>query len=114
MYMYVYVYVYTYMCMTQVTVTELLQTQAYIIIYRKMDHDGGTRTNGPRNSRTIQKSTIKKPKLSHEMEYRPVESLLPGPRVKFPNRISHASRNPSGGIPPNLAPHTGRDFLKRT
>ena len=33
---------------TQVTVTQFLQTQAYIIIYRKMDHDGGTGTNGPR------------------------------------------------------------------
>jgi len=46
---------------TKVTETELLQTQAYIIIYRKMDHDGGTGTNGLRNSITIQKSTIEKP-----------------------------------------------------
>ena len=35
---------------TKVTMTELLQTQAYII---KMDHDGGTGTNGPRNPITI-------------------------------------------------------------
>jgi len=41
---------------TQVTVTQLLQTQAYIMIYRKMDHG----TNGPRNPITVQKSTIKK------------------------------------------------------
>jgi len=37
---------------TQVTEAELLQTQAYIIIYRRMDHDGGTGTNGPRNAIT--------------------------------------------------------------
>jgi len=30
------------------------------------------------------------------------------------DRISHARRNPSGAIPPNLAPDTVRYFLRRT
>jgi len=68
---------------TQVTVTELLQTQAYILIYRRKDHDGGTGTHRPSNSTTIQNSIIKKPKLSHKVEYTPLESLTPGPRGKF-------------------------------
>jgi len=95
-------------------VTELLQTQAYILIYRKRDQDGGTGTNGPRNSTTIQNSRIKKSKLSHIAEYRPVESSPRARGESSLNRISHASRNPAEGIPPNLAPYTGRDFLRRT
>ena len=39
------------------------------MIYRKMDHDGGTGTNGPRNSIRVQESTTKKSKL-HKMEHR--------------------------------------------
>ena len=53
---------------TQVTVTELLQTQAYILIYRRKDHVGGTGTHGPRNSTTILNSIIKKPKLSQNKQ----------------------------------------------
>jgi len=64
------------------------------MIYRKMDHDGGTGTNGPKASITVQESATKKPKLSHKMEHRPEESsLLPGPRVN---------------------PYMGGDFLRRT
>ena len=35
---------------TQATLTQLHQTQAYIMIYRKMDHNGVTGTNGPKDS----------------------------------------------------------------
>jgi len=43
---------------TQATLTQLNQTQAYIIIYRKMDHNGGTGTNGPKDSiMVVQQST---------------------------------------------------------
>jgi len=97
---------------TQVTVTELLQTQAYIIIYRKMDHVGGTGTNGLRNSITIQKSTSKKPKLSHKMECRPVESLPPGPRVKFPEQNIPCQQKSIGGDTPQPSPIYGEGLLK--
>jgi len=97
---------------TQVTVTELLQTQAYILIYRKMDHDGGTGTNGPRNSTTIQNAIIKKPKLSHKVEYRPVESLPPGPRVKFPEQNIPCQPKSIGGDTPQPSPIYGEGLLK--
>jgi len=35
---------------TQATLTQLHQTQAYIMIYRKMDHNGVNGTNGPKDS----------------------------------------------------------------
>jgi len=97
---------------TQVTVTELLQTQAYILIYRKRDHDGGTGTHGPRNSTTIQNSIIKKPKLSHKAEYRPVEYLPPGPRVKFPEQNNPCQQKSSGGDTPQPSPIYGEGLLK--
>ena len=64
---------------TPATLTQLHQTQAYIKIYRKMDHNGGIGTNGPKDSiMVVQQSTAKKFKLSHGMEHSPEESpLLP-------------------------------------
>ena len=93
---------------TQVTVTQLLQTQAYIMIYRKMDHDGGTGTNGPR----VQKSTTKKSKLSHKMDYRPEESsLLPGLRVKYPEQNFLCQQKSNGGDTPQPSPIYGGGLL---
>jgi len=97
---------------TQVTVTELLQTQAYILLYRKKDHEGGTGTHGPRNSTTIQNSIIKKPKLSHKVEYRPVESLPPGPRGKFPEQNIPCQQKSIGGDTPQPSPIYGEGLLK--
>ena len=100
---------------TQVTVTQLLQTQAYIMIYRKMDHEGGTGTNGPRNPITVHESTVKKSKLSHKIEYRPEEpSLLPGPWVSYPEQNNPCQQNSNGGDTNNPAPYMGGDFLRRT
>jgi len=90
---------------TQATVTHLLQTQAYIMIYRKMDHDGGTGTNGPRNSITVQESKTKKSKLSHKMEHRPEESsLLLGPRVTYPEQNIPCQQGSNGGDTPQPSP----------
>jgi len=66
---------------------------------------------------TIQNSRNKKFKLSHKAEYRPVEALPPGPRGKFPEQNIPCQQKSSGGDtphPPNLAPYTGRDILRRT
>jgi len=84
------------------------------LIYRKKDHGGGTGTHGPRNSTTIQNSIIKKSKLSHKVEYRPVESLTPGPRGKFPGQNIPCQQKSIGGDTPQPSPITGRDFLRRT
>jgi len=46
---------------TQATLTQLHQTQAYIMIYRKMDHNGVTGANGPRDSIMVgQQFTVRK------------------------------------------------------
>jgi len=97
---------------TRVTVTELLQTQAYILIYRRKDQDGGTATHGPRNSTMIQNSTIKKPKLSHKMEYRPLKSLTPGPRGKLPEQNIPCQQRSSGGDIPQPGLIYGEGLLK--
>jgi len=98
---------------TQATVTQLLQTQAYIMIYRKMDHDGGTGTNGPKDSITVQESTTKKPKLSHKMEHRPEDSsLLPGLRVKYPGQNLPCQQGFNGGDNPQPSPIYGGGLLK--
>jgi len=98
---------------TQVTVTQLLQTQAYIMIYRKMDHEGGTGTNGPRNPITVHESTVKKSKLSHKIEYRPEEpSLLPGPWVSYPEQNNPCQQNSNGGDTPQPSPIYGGGLLK--
>ena len=92
--------------------TELLQTQAYILIYRRKDHVGGTGTHGPRNSTTILNFIIKKPKLSHKAEYRPLESLTPGPRGKFPEQNNPYQQKSSGGDIPQPSPIYGEGLLK--
>jgi len=97
---------------TQVTVTELLQTQAYILIYRKKDHGGGTGTNGPSNFTTIQNSITKKSKLSHKEEYRPVESLPPGPGGKFPEQNIPCQQKTIGGDTPQPSPIYGEGLLE--
>jgi len=85
---------------TQVTVAELLQTQAYILIYRRIEQDEGTGTQRSRNSATIQNSTIKKPKLSHKMEFALLASLTPGPRRKIPDQNTPYQQISSGGATP--------------
>jgi len=99
---------------TQVTMTELLQTQAYILIYRKKDHGEGTGTHGPSNSTTIQNSITKKPKLSHKEEYRPVESLPPGPQGKSPEQNIPCQQESSGGDTPQPSPIYGEGLLEES
>jgi len=98
---------------TQASVTQLLQTQAYIMTYRKMDHEGGNGTNGPKDSITVQESTTKKSKLSHKMEHRPEESsLLPGPRVKYPEQNLPCQQRSNGGEIPQPSFMYGGGLLK--
>jgi len=98
---------------TQATLTLLLQTQAYIMIYRKMDHNEGTRTNGPKDSIMVQESTAKKFKLSHKMEHRPEEApLLPGPLVKFPEQNLPRQQGSNGGDIPQPSPIYGGGLFK--
>ena len=95
--------------------TELLQTQAYILVYRRIEQDEGTGTHRSRNSATIQNSTIKKPKLSHKMEFTLLASPTPGPRRKFPDQNTpYPYIYPAEGLPPNPASHMRRDFWRRT
>jgi len=99
---------------TQATLTQVLQTQAYIMIYRKMDHDGGTGTNAPKDSIMVQESTAKRSKLSHKMEHRPEESpLLPGPRLKCPEQNLPHHQGSNGGDIPQPSPIYGGGPLKR-
>jgi len=97
---------------TQATVTKLLQTQAYILMYRKMDHNGETGPKGSRNSTTHQNPTTKKPKLSHEVEYKSVEPLTPGPRAKFPEQNTPGLQKSIGGETPQPSPINGEGGLK--
>jgi len=98
---------------TQVTLTQLLQTQAYIMIYRKMDHDGGTETNGPKDPITVQESTAKKSKLLHRMEHRPEESpILPGPWETYPEQNPSCQQGSNGGDIPQPSPIYGGGLIK--
>ena len=56
------------------------------MIYRKMDPNGVTGTNGPKDSIMVgQQFTAKKFKLSHKTEHSPKESPLhPDLLIKFP------------------------------
>ena len=98
---------------TQATLTQLLQTQAYIMIYTKKDHDGGTEINGPKDPIMVQEPTAKKSKLSHRMENRPEESpLLPGPRVTYPEQNPSVQQGPHGGDIPQPSPIYGEGLFK--
>jgi len=97
----------------QATLTQLLQTQAYIMTYRKMEHNGGTGTNGPKNSIVVQESTAKRFKLLHKMEYRPEESPpLPGPWVKFLEQTLPHQQGSNVGDIPQPSPIYGGGLLK--
>ena len=60
----------------------------------------------------IQNSTIKKPKLSHKVEFRPLASLTPGPRGKFPEQNTPYQQISSGGAIPQPSPIYGEGLLK--
>jgi len=99
---------------TQVTLIQLLQTRAYIMIYRKMDHNRGSGTNGPKDSMMVQESTAKKFKLSHKMEHKPEEApLLPGPLVKLPKQNLPRQLGSNGGDIPQPSPRYGGGLLKK-
>jgi len=86
--------------------TQLLQTQAYVMIYRKMDHNEATGINAPRDSTMAgQQLTAKKSKVSHKTEHSPEESLLyPDPQIKFPEKNLPRQVGSDGGVIPQPNP----------
>ena len=91
---------------TQATLTQLHQTQAYIMIYRKMDHNGVTGINGPRDPTMAgQQFTAKKFKPSHKTVHSPEESQLhPDPLIKFPEKNLPRQQGSNGWIIPQPNP----------
>jgi len=90
----------------QTTLTQLHQTQAYIMIYRKIDHNKATGINAPRDSTMAgQQLTAKKSKISHKTEHSPEESPLhPDPLIKFPEKNTPRQEGPDGGVIPQPYP----------
>jgi len=91
---------------TRATLTQLYETQAYIMIYRKTDHNRVTGTNGPRDSIMVgQQFTVKKFKLSHKTEHSPEESPLhPDLLIKFPAMKLTRQQGSNGWIIPQPNP----------
>jgi len=70
----------------QTTLTHLHQSQAYILIYRKMEHSAGTENEAPRDS-TMAKQQLptEKSKPSHKTHHSEEEPpLYPDPLIKIP------------------------------
>ena len=92
---------------TRVTVAALLQTQAYILIFRRMDQEGDTTTHRPRTPILSQHPTNKKPKLSHMTEPGLLESPTPGSRGKLLDQNIPYQHICSGGDIPQPGPIYG-------
>jgi len=90
----------------QTTLTHPHQTQAYIMIYRKMDHNEATGINAPRDSTMAgQQLTAKKFKVSHKTEHSPEESPLHlDPQIKFPEKNLPRQVGSDGGVIPQPNP----------
>ena len=86
--------------------TQLLQTQAYVMIYRKMDHNEATGINAPRDSTMAgQQWPATKSKPSHKTQYRDEESPLhPDPLIKFPEKNLPRQEGSDGGVIPQPNP----------
>jgi len=82
--------------------TQLHQTQAYIMIYRKMDHSEVTEIDAPRDSTIANKqSPAKKSKPSHKTQHRNEESPLhPDPLTKIPAKYIPRQEESDAGISP--------------
>jgi len=91
---------------TQATLTQLHQTQTYIMIYRKMDHNGVTGTNELQDSIMVgQQFTAKKFKISHKTEHSPEESPLHSDKMtKFPAMNIPRQQGSNGWIIPQPNP----------
>jgi len=86
----------------QTTSTQLHQTQAYIMIHRKMDHNEATGINAPRDSTMAdQQLPAKKSKPLHKTQHSYKESPLhPDPPIKFPqNNLPRQDASDGGVIP---------------
>jgi len=87
----------------QTTLTQLHQTQAYIMIYRKMEHNEVTEIDASRDSTmTNQQLPAKKSKPSHKIQHRNEESpLYPDPPIKIPAKNLHRQEKVDVGVSPH-------------
>jgi len=87
----------------QTTLTQLHQTQAYIMIYRKMEHSEVTEIDAPRDS-TIANQQLpeKKSKPSHKTQHRNETSPLhPDPPIKIPEKNLPRQEGSDVGVSPH-------------
>ena len=100
----------------QTTLTQLHQTQAYIMIYRKMDHNEATGINEPRDSTMAdQQLPAKKFKPSHKHSIA-TKSLryTRTHRSSSLRRTSPAKKNQTVRSSPNSTPYMKKDLPRRT
>ena len=97
------------------TLTQLHQTQAYIMIYRKMEHSDVTEIDAHRDStKANQQSPAKKSKSSHKTLHSYEESPLnSGPPIKIPEK-NHTREDQTLGPAPTPTPYIKRDLPLRT
>jgi len=83
----------------QTTLTQLHQTQAYIMIYRKMDYNEATEIDAPRDP-TMANQQL--PALSNKTQHRNEESPLhPDPPIKFPEKNLPRKQGSNVGVIPH-------------
>ena len=87
----------------QTTLTQLHQTQACIMIYRKMEHSEVTEIDAPRDStKANQQLPAKKSKPSHKTQHRNEESPLhPDPPIKIPEKNLPRQEGSDVGVIPH-------------
>jgi len=85
---------------TQTTLTHLHQSQAYVLMYRKMEHSAGTEHEAPRDSiMASQQLPTEKPKPSYKTHHSKEEPLLhPDPPIKIPHE-KNLPRQGRPGVP---------------
>jgi hypothetical protein len=70
---------------TQTTLPHLHQSQAYVLMYRKMEHSAGTENEAPPSIMANQQSPTEKLKPSHKTHHSEKEPLLlPDPPITIP------------------------------
>ena len=87
----------------QTTLTQLHQTQAYIMIYRKMEDREVTEIEAPRDSTMAKKQLpAKNSKPSHKTQHRNEESPLhPDPPIKIPEKNLPRQEGLDVGVSPH-------------
>jgi len=96
---------YNHAITAQTTLSHLHQTQAYILIYRKMEHSDLTEIDAPRDSTMVyQQLPAKKSKPSHKTQHNDEEPPLhPDPPIKIPEK--NLPRQGGSDVGPKLHPN---------